>query len=414
VSLRTSVFIAGFLLLVPWGPGASAQPQDSVVGISERVFKILDQAQELIDAEDFPGAREALEAGLARRTTSYERAQMLNMLGYSWYESEDLARARETYAEALAIPDLPPSMLVALNLTLGQIYLVDEAYGEAEQHFRTLLGFEDQETPGNLVLLAAALLGQEDYEGALDPVLQAIGTVEARGDLPRENWLSMLSSIYFEIGDYEAMRDVIEKLTLLYPREQYLMNLAALHGQLGDTERQLALIESLLDDGRISQPTHVDMIVNLYLGAELPHKAAVLLERELESGLLEKNTSRLELLSQAWYMSAEIDRAIGPLAQAAELSESGDLYLRLARLHMDAARWDAARDAADAALAKGGLKDEGQAWLLSGMARVRLEAFRDARKGFERAAAFDGTAKYAGQWLAYLEAEEARLAAVGN
>jgi hypothetical protein len=40
--------------------------------------------------------------------------------------------------------------------------------------------------------------------------------------------------VYYEIDDYAAMRDVIEKLVLLYPREQYVMNLAALHGQLGD------------------------------------------------------------------------------------------------------------------------------------------------------------------------------------
>jgi hypothetical protein len=48
------------------------------------------------------------------------------------------------------------------------------------------------------------------------------------------------------------MRDVVEKLVLLYPREQYVMNLAALHGQLGDSEKQLALVESLLDDERLS------------------------------------------------------------------------------------------------------------------------------------------------------------------
>jgi len=398
-------------LMLAAGSSAAA---DRVEGISERVFKVLGEIQELIDIQDYEGARAGLEDALTRKTTNYERAQLLNMLGYTWYESDNLDRARSTYREALALPELPASMLIALNLTLGQVYLVDEYYAEAEGHFRTLLGFEAQDTPNNLVLLGAALLGQGKYEAALEPVENAVAQVEARGEDPRENWLSMLSSIYFEMGDFTTMRAVVEKLAVLYPREQYLMNLAALHGQLGDSDRQLALLESLLDDQRVSQPSHLETIINLYLGAELPHKAAVLLERELESGRLEPNVRRLELLSQAWYMSADIERAISPLAEAAALSESGDLYLRLARLHMDAARWEAAGDAAAAALAKGSLKAEGQAWLLRGMAEVRLEKFLDARARFERAADFTDTAKYAKQWLAYLEAEEARVNALGT
>ncbi|MFT7288451.1 MAG: hypothetical protein ACI87W_002572 [Halieaceae bacterium] len=90
------------------------------------------------------------------------------------------------------------------------------------------------------------------------------------------------------------------------------MNLAALHGQLGESERQLALVESLLDDGRLTQPAHLKMIANLYLGEELPYKAATLMEAELASGRIESTVSNLELLSQAWYMSAETERSIKP------------------------------------------------------------------------------------------------------
>lgn len=399
---------ACLLALALLAPCLPALGQDSVQGISERVFKILDSGQELLDAGDIPAAREVLENGLQRKSTDYEQAQMLNMLGYLWYEADDLEQATATYRRALALDDLPESMLVRLYLTLGQVYLVAEKYDDAESHLRQLVNFENQDTAHNRVLLATALLGQERYGDALDPLRSAIGELEARGEAPRENWLSMLSSIYYEMDDLAAMRDVVERLVLLYPREQYLMNLAALHGQLGDSERQLAFVEALLDDDRLTQATHLQMVVNLYLGAELPHKAATLLARALADERLERNVTNLELLSQAWYMSAEVDRAVAPLEEAAGLSESGDLYLRLARLHMDAARWDEAEAAARAALERGGLRQEGQAWLLAGMAEVRLKRFTQARSHFEEAATFDATARYAGQWLAYLETEQAR------
>ncbi len=405
-----STFLKLLCIVAFLAASGTAPAKDRVHGISERVFKVLGEAQEFIDAKDYESAKKTLEDALERKTSTYERAQILNVLGYTWYEADDLERAREIYREALALEDLPESMLVSLHLTLGQVHLVDEQYAEAERYLTTLLGFEGQNTPSNRVLLAASYLGAERYQDALEPLSSAVSEIESTGDVPRENWLSMLSSVYYELDDMENMREVIEKLTLLYPREQYLMNLAALHGQLGDEEKQLALAESLLDDGRVSQPSQLTMLVNLFLGAGLPHKAAVLLERELDKGTLERNVTHLELLSQAWYMSAELDRAVEPLGAAAELSESGDLYLRLARLHMDAGRWEAAEVAAGAALDKGGLREEGQAWLLRGMADVRLKRFIGARSHFKQAADFDETEKYADQWLVYIEAEEARVA----
>jgi tetratricopeptide (TPR) repeat protein len=394
----------------------SAQTRDTVVGMSEKVFKAVGEAQALIEAEDYDGARVIVAETLTRRRLStYEQAHLLNIRGYTWYEQEDLARAIASYDEALALPDLPASMLITLRLTLGQVQLVSENYPAAEGHLRVLLTLEGQDTGNNKALLAASLIGQERHAEALDPLIDAIASEEAReGGIVRESWLSMLTSVYYELGDYASMRDVVEKLVLLYPRQQYVMNLAALHGELGDSEKQLALIESLNDDDRLHRNAQLVMLVNLLLGAELPYQAAQLLDRGIESGEIESTVRNLELLSQAWYLSAETGRAIAPLETAAEMSESGEIYLRLARLHMDAYQWAEAEQAAEAALDKGGLKEEGQAWLLRGMADVRLKRFTEASRQFKRAADFEETEEYARQWIRYVQAENARIAAAGS
>jgi tetratricopeptide (TPR) repeat protein len=406
--------LAHTLLLLALMAAYPVLAKEAVVGMSERMYAALQEAQEFLDLEDYDGARAGLEAMLERKITDYERAHALNLIAYTWYEQDRLDIAVQTYERAMALEELPNAMRVTLLNSLGQVNLAGENYAAAERYLRQLLALPDQDVPSNQVLLAAALLGQERYADALEPLLSAVEGERAKGNQPRENWLSMLASIYYEINDYAAMRDVVEELVKLYPREQYVMNLAALHGQLGDQGRQLALIESLLDDERLTQPTHLRMIVNLFLGEEMPHKAAVILERELDSGRLERNLSNLELLSQAWLLSAETENAIEPLAEAAALSESGELYLRLARLHMDAYRFEEADEAARAALKKGGLRREGHAWLLRGMAEVRLKRFTDARRRFEKAAGFKETEKYAGQWLTYLESEAQRAEALSN
>lgn len=388
---------------------AFAQKNDeAVLGMSEQVFKVLEAVQLELEAENMAAARSLIEDMLSRRLSDYERAHGLNLLGYTWYQDEELAQARASYEQALALEKIPPSMRATLLITLGQVCLVGEQHEDAEDYLRQLLAMPDQNTAGNQVLLAAALLGQEDYVAARIPLEDAVGRERAAGNVPREQWLAMLSSVYYELSEYPAMRDIVAELATHYPREQYVINLAALHGELGDSERQLALIESLADDERIRQSSQVQLLANLFLSHDLPYKAAVLMEEALDSGALEEKVSALELLSQAWYMAAETARAIPPLERAAQLSDDGELYMRLARLHMDNNAWQPAERAARLALDKGGLREEGHAWLLRGMARVRMEQLKEAGTLFSRAAGFEHSRQYANQWLAFVENESRR------
>ena len=59
-----------------------AAAKDRVLGMSERVFKIIGEAQVFVDAEDYTAAREVVDDALERRRLStYERAHMLNIKG---------------------------------------------------------------------------------------------------------------------------------------------------------------------------------------------------------------------------------------------------------------------------------------------------------------------------------------------
>jgi tetratricopeptide (TPR) repeat protein len=153
------------------------------------------------------------------------------------------------------------------------------------------------------------------------------------------------------------------------------MNLAALHGQLGETDRQLALVESLLDDNRLQRGHYLLNMANLFLAHQLPYKAARLLETEIASGRIEESQKNLELQSQAWYLAGEEARAIPPLEAAAELSEDGEIYLRVARLYMDLYNWR-------------------------------------ARRQFVKAAESEDSARWARQWLKFIDSEERRIAAL--
>jgi hypothetical protein len=75
---------------------------------------------------------------------------------------------------------------------------------------------------------------------------------------------------------------------------------------------------------------------------------------------------------------------------------------------MNLYRWTDAESALENALAKGGLRKEGDAHLLLGMARFYQKQYLSARKAFVTAKKSAGTEKLADQWLTYMEQEEAK------
>lgn len=393
---------------------ANVHAAEAVVGMSKKVYDAINEVQLLIDAENYDEALEKLQKMRERKLTSYETAHILNMTGYTYYQQDQLLKSLEVYNEALAQPDLPDSQVRTLLITAAQVALVAEKYKEAEALARRLIASPGKVPPPPMshMILAQALISQERYAEAREPILKAIEDQRAAGQQPRENWLALLSAVYFNMEDYPSMREVLYELVTLYPKEQYLVNLAALHGQLGETDKQLALVESLLDDGRLEKGNHLFNLANLFLAHQLPYKAANLLDQEMKAERIEVTQRNLELLSQAWFLAGEQRKAIPPLERAAALADDGELYVRAARLYMDIYEWKKAEEAAKAAVEKGGLRKLGDAWLLQGMALARRDKFKPARKMFRKAADFEESGKWARQWIKFIDNEEQRIAAL--
>ena len=386
---------------------------DSSVGITQKTYDAITSIQELLDAEQWGEAQQEILALLERRLNGSERAHALNMLGYTYFNDNDYDRALASFLEALEQPGLPPSQVRALLTTTSQVCLAAERYPEAEKYALELLSLEAAHPqPQSQIVLAQAYMGMEEWQKAVDPLKKALQMQIDAGAKPRENWMLMLSSVYYALEDYESMRDILYEMVELYPAEKYLINLAALHGQLGDTDKQLALIESLLDEERLEKSYHLMSLVNLFLAKGMPYKAADLLQREMESGRVETTRQNLEMQSQAWYLAGEEDRAIPPLEQAAALTGDGELYLRVARLYMDSYAWQPAEKAARKSLEIGGLRDEGSAWLVVGMALARGDQLDGARRAFVEAAAHEKSAQWAEQWLRFVDTEQKRIAAL--
>jgi tetratricopeptide (TPR) repeat protein len=386
--------------------------KETVYGMSKKTYDAINEIQLLVDEEKWREAVAQIQEVKEGKLNGYEMAHILNMEGFLWFQLEENDKALGAYEEALRQEGLPESQVRALLNAVSQVSLAVGNYVTAEKYARQLLATETEAPqPVSQVILAQALVGQERFEEAIEPLKKALQMQRDTGSTPRENWMVMLSSVYYSLERYRDMRDILYEIIELYPKERYILNLAALHGQLEEPEKQLALVESLRDDKRLQRGFHLLLLANLYMSQGTPVKAARLLDQEIAAGRIEATRQNLELNSQAWYVAGNEAKAIPPLQAAAKKAKDGELYLRIARLQMDLYEWNAAERSARQALDKGGLREPGDAWLLVGMALARGEKLEAARVAFIEAAEYESSEKWAQQWLRFVDIEKQRLAA---
>jgi len=264
------------------------------------------------------------------------------------------------------------------------------------------------------MLEGQALFQLARYDEALTPIKTAISMFKEQGQIPKENWLLLLRVIYFEQKDYDSMIDVVRELIAYYPKDTYVLTLAGIYSELGDTKKQLVLTEVLYESGMLASASHATNLANLYLLHGEPYKAAMTLDKEMKAQVVDSNERNLRLLSQAWYQAREDEKAIPPLRRAADMSNEGELYIRLSQAYINLEQWGEAATAIKKGLQLGGLKRSDQANIMLGMALFNQKLLEQARVAFQRAGQDNRSKRTATQWIAYVDSEIKRREVMGQ
>jgi tetratricopeptide (TPR) repeat protein len=414
ISKLTVILVTAFMVFGVAGSAFAQQRADEkkerktkeTVAMSQQVYEKLSEIQELIEGQDYATAQKAIDDLKVRKSLSdYERAQIWNISGYSFYLQERYGDAINAYDQVLAQPDLPEALLLSTLKTKAQLMFTQDDYEGALKVVRELMTVIEEPSADVLMIEGQALFQLARYDEALVPIKTAIDMYRDQGQTPKENWLLLLRVIYFEQKDYDSMIGVVKELVKYYPKDTYIITLAGIYSELGDTKKQLALTEVLYEKGYLNTASHITNLANLYLLHGLPYKAAVVLEREMNEEIVESNERNLRLLSQAWYQAREDQKAISPLERAAQLSDDGELYVRLAQAHINLENWREAAEAVERGLQLGGLKRTDTANVMLGMALFNQKRLEQARRAFERAARDDRSKRAASQWIAYVDSE---------
>ena len=375
--------------------------------MSQQIYEALLEIQELVEAENYSEAQAKItemQQG-KKKMSPYETAQIWNLSGYSYYLQEKYPDAIRAYENVLKQPELPEALQQSTLKTLAQLEFTVEDYPAALEMVKRLMAVVTEPAADVFMLLGQAHFQMGNYELAIEPITTAINMYKEQGRVPRENWLLLLRVCYWELKDFPNMLIVLEELIEAYPKDSYILTLAGVYSELGDTKKQLALTEALYEGGYIDGKQHAVNLANLYLLHGIPVKAARVLDKEIAAENIPADVRNLRLLSQAWYSAREDRKAIPPLRQAAEISDDGELYVRLAQSYINLEMWSEAAQAAQKGLALGGLKRTDQANIMYGMALFNQKKFSQARRAFQAAGRDSRSKRASQQWVRYVDSE---------
>jgi tetratricopeptide (TPR) repeat protein len=388
---------------------ANTQPTRKTPAMRERVYTRLAEAQACSEMDDLVCAEEKLaEVREMDDLNSYETAQMWNFYAFIAFGQDDYAGAVEAYEMVLTQPDLPLGMETTTRFTLCQLYFQQERYQDS-------LGMLDQwfliaENPGPepYVLRAQVFYQLAQYREGIEPVRQAIEVAQVQGKTLQENWYRLLNVFYYELEDYPNVIDVLRTIVDTWPKREYFLQLSAIYGQEGNDLEQLALYELAYEAGWLQRSNEHVQMAQLLLGADVPVKAAYIMEQGLEDGTIEPTMNNWRVLAQAWQLAQEDEKAIPALVEAAGLAEDGEIDLRLAQSYQNLGLWGDCIESARDGLRKGDLRREDQGNMILGACLFETDDYTAARNAFESAQEDTRSRSAAASWIQYVNAEQER------
>ena len=377
--------------------------------VSKEVYEKIQKAQELVDEKNYDGALRSLNNLYnPDKLTEYEQANVLNYIGFVYYNKDDPKNAIRTYEKLLAIPSLEPQMAKQTTFTMAQLLTMEEQYQKALTTLDKWFVLETNPAPEPFILRAQILYNLNRFKDMVNPIENAMRVARER-DLPvKEDWYGLLNFAYFQQENYAMVRDIQKILLQNWPKARYWKSLAGAFTELGEDEKLIYAYDAAHTQGMLEKDTEFVTMAQLYLQAEVPYKAAKLLEEKMAAGIVPKNEKNYRLLSQAWMLAQEDEKSVPALQAAAKLANDGELDQRLANAYLNIGNYTECVKSANTAIRKGGLKNPDNMQISLGMCLYNLRRYSDAKSAFRQAAKTPRSERTSAQWVKVIDADVER------
>ncbi|MBT8048766.1 MAG: tetratricopeptide repeat protein [Xanthomonadales bacterium] len=419
ITLKTITAIC--LLIASCGGIGAVHAQSDLCGVKRDVgtkaldeitWKQLNAVYEDVAEEEYNEAYDTLQRLLGRAgRDTYLQAILNQALAQVEWSRENYLESLAYFEKAVELDALPDQTHFALMYQIAQLYFMQERYDEALD--RLDLWFckspEDKITSAAYVLQASIYAEKEDYSGVLTAIDKAISMDED----PQESWYQLKLAAHYELEQYPQAAETLEVMIARWPdTKMYWTQLSQIYYRLKRNERSLAVMALAYRKSLLDKQSDLVYLSSLYSGLDVPFKAAEVLQKGIRDGIVESDKYHWTIVAESWYAAEELEQSLVAFEQAGRAAADGAIDLRRGFILIDMERWQAALDALDRALEKGGLDERktGESYLLRGMAQFNLGNYDSASADWGRAGRYEKTRDAAQQWMNHLKEERRRRA----
>ena len=370
--LSRTLMIVALLAVAPQGLAQEAQrtAEEGQTGeqlppLGEAAVRALNEAIELMNAENYGEAKELLTDLDPRRLSPFEIGRVQQLLAQIAFEEGDYATSRQHFQNAIASGGVSEVEIGNLKFQVAQLYYADGLFDEAIAAFEEWFTLVTNPNANAYYMLAVAYYENKDMDKALENSRKA---VELSTE-PQEHHLNLLIALLVEIDEYEEAKDLLNQILLLVPQNKnYWATLSSVHAQLEDYEEALAATEIPYVAGMLNQPGEIVRYADLLRYNNLGYRCGTVLEKGIADGILADDLDTQQKLADCWQQAGELERAAGVLARTAPQIETGKDYVRLGEVNIRLENYEEAARAFQSGLDKGGLDDVDRVELLIGYA----------------------------------------------
>lgn len=377
--------------------------------LDESTWKRLNAAYEDVAEENYDEAFEKLQNMIPRMVNNYQKAVLNQAMAQVEWARGNYDQALSGFEKAVELDALPDQAHFGLMYQIAQLYYMKDRYDEALDKLALWMCKVPKEKVTDIayVLQASLYAQKKDWKN----VIIAIDTAISMSEEPKESWYQMKLAAHFELEQFPKAAQTLEIMIQNWPdKKTYWVQLSQIYYKIKMSEEALSVMALAYRRDMLDKETDLMYLSNLYSNSEVPVKAAQVLQKGIEDGIVKVSKKNWTIVADSWYAAREMENALKAYEKAGQVSEDGEIDLRRAYILVDLERWDEALEAASSALEKGGFSENktGDAYVILGMSEFNLGNYNNASEAWSRAVKYPKVKKSAQQWLNHMREERAR------
>ncbi|MGH8233171.1 MAG: tetratricopeptide repeat protein [Rhodanobacteraceae bacterium] len=368
----------------------ATRKEPSKTGVSPKDAKTLNEGLAAANSGDSATALKDLQPIADSSSNAYAKALAMLGLAQVKYRGGDTKGAIALQQQALDLDSLDNNSYFQGLESLSQMYIADEDYSDA----LTTLDKWSKESGAQSADIEA-LKGNAYYRLQKYPeAVAAIQKAKTLTDKPQPSWDQIEMASDFAMDKYDEAAKLAEAALAKDPNNSTLLqNVIAIYINAHQDKKALALLERARANGQIKDQAGYMNMARMYdnIGQNSTDpkanamKAVGVLKEGTSNGVVQPGYDSYKLLGDSYAIAGDYKNAVDAYGKASPDAKTGEVDFLRGQMLENLGRHEEAKTALQQAIAKGGFKRMGAAYLTLGNAELALKEKSAAIAAYKKA-----------------------------